>query len=80
MRIDMLQFLITLFCSFIFFISFSWFSPLTASTVPGAAEAIDFINDDVRVVVEFAIDWSMQAALAATSTHAFIVVAKKFLD
>ena len=76
----MLQFLITLFCSFIFVISFSWFSPLTASTVPGAVEAIDFINDDVRVVVEFAIDWSMQAALAATSTHAFIVVAKKFLD
>jgi hypothetical protein len=59
----------------------SLFSPsIAVSDVPGAAEAMNFINEDVRTVVEFAIDWSMRAALAATSTHAFIVLARKFLD
>ena len=59
----------------------SLFTPsIAASSIPGAAEAMNFINEDVKAVVEFGIDWGMKAALAATSTHAFIVLAKKFLD
>jgi hypothetical protein len=49
-------------------------------SVPGAAEAMNFINQDVKVVVQFAMDWGMRAALGATSIHAFIVLAKRFLD
>ncbi len=62
-------------------ITLSLFTPsIAASNIPGAAEAINFVNEDVKAVVEFGIDWGMKAALAATSTHAFIVLAKKFLD
>jgi hypothetical protein len=49
-------------------------------SVPGAAEAMNFINQDVKVVVQFAMDWGMRAALGTTSIHAFIVLAKRFLD
>jgi hypothetical protein len=49
-------------------------------TVPSAAEAMNFIKDDIKPVIEFSMDWAMKAALAATSTHAFIVLAKRFLD
>jgi hypothetical protein len=49
-------------------------------SVPGAVEAMNFINQDVRVVVEYGMDWGMRVALAATSIHAFIVLAKRFLD
>lgn len=53
---------------------------LAASPVPGAVEAMNFIKEDIKPVIQFAMDWSMQAALAATSTHAFIVLCKRFLD
>jgi len=53
---------------------------IATSNIPGAAEAMNFINEDVKAVIEFGMDWGMKAALAATSTHAFIVLAKKFLD
>ncbi len=62
--------------SFALFVS----SPLMASNIPAVLEAMNFINEDVRSVIEFGMDWGMRAALAATSTHAFIVLAKKFLD
>jgi hypothetical protein len=53
---------------------------LTApSTVSNAAQAMDLINEDIRPVIEFAMDWAMRTALAATSTHAFIVLCKRFL-
>jgi hypothetical protein len=62
-------------------LTLSLFTPsIAASNIPAAAEAINFVNEDVKAVVEFGIDWGMKAALAATSTHAFIVLAKKFLD
>lgn len=49
-------------------------------SVPGAAEAMNFINQDVKVVIQYAMDWGMRVALSATSIHAFIVLAKRFLD
>ena len=49
-------------------------------SVPGAVEAMNFINQDVKVVIQYGMDWGMRVALAATSTHAFIVLAKRFLD
>jgi len=52
----------------------------TPSTVPGAAQAMDFVKEDIKPVVQFAMDWAVQAALAATSTHAFVVVCKRFLQ
>lgn len=53
----------------------------TSSTaVPGAAQAINFVKDDIKPVVQFAMDWAVQAALAATSTHGFIVVCQRFLQ
>lgn len=62
-------------------LTLSLFTPsIAASNITGAAEAINFVNEDVKAVVEFGIDWGMKAALAATSTHAFIVLAKRFLD
>ncbi|MEG4501583.1 hypothetical protein QUB05_30715 [Microcoleus sp. F10-C6] len=48
--------------------------------VPSAADAMNFIKEDIKPVIEFSMDWAMKAALAATSTHAFIVLAKRFLD
>ena len=53
---------------------------LTApSTAASAAQAMDFIKEDIKPVIEFAMDWAMRGALAATSTHAFIVLCKRFL-
>lgn len=49
-------------------------------SVPGAVEAMNFINQDVKVVIQYAMDWGMSVALAATSVHAFVVLAKRFLD
>jgi hypothetical protein len=51
-----------------------------STTVPGAVESINFIKDDIRPVIQFAMDWGMQVALATTSTHAFVVVCKRFLQ
>ena len=48
-------------------------------SIPSAAEAMNFINHDVRVVIQYGIDWGMRVALAATSIHAFVVLAKRFL-
>jgi len=76
----MLSHLVTFPFSLTLCLALSVSSPLMASNIPGAAEAMNFINEDVKAVVEFGIDWGMKAALAATSTHAFIVLAKKFLD
>ena len=53
---------------------------IIATSPPGAAQAMDFIKEDIKPVVQFAMDWAVQAALAATSTHAFVVVCKRFLD
>jgi hypothetical protein len=41
---------------------------------------MDFVKEDIKPVVQFAMDWAVQAALAATSTHAFVVVCKRFLQ
>jgi len=43
-------------------------------------EAMNFIKEDVAAVVNFSTDWAMRAALAVTSTHAFVVVCKRFLE
>ncbi len=58
----------------------SLFISLHLITVPSAAEAMNFIKEDIKPVLEFSIDWAMKAALAATSTHAFIVLAKRFIE
>lgn len=52
---------------------------LLTTPVPGAAEAMNIIKEDVKPVVEFAMNWSVQVALGVTSTHAFIVLCKRFL-
>jgi hypothetical protein len=39
-----------------------------------------FIETDVKTVIDFSMDWAMQAGLAASSTLAFIVIAKRFVD
>lgn len=53
---------------------------IIATSPVSAAQAMDFIKEDIKPVVQFAMDWAMQAALAVTSTHAFVVVCKRFLD
>ncbi|MEG4323672.1 MULTISPECIES: hypothetical protein [unclassified Microcoleus] len=50
------------------------------STVPGAAEAMNFVKEDIKPVIQYSMDWGVKAGLAATSTHAFIVLCKRFLD
>ena len=53
---------------------------LTAPSIDGSAvQAMNFIKEDIKPVIEFAMDWAMRGALAATSTHAFIVLCKRFL-
>jgi len=52
----------------------------TSNIDESAAAAMRFIEDDVRTVIDFSMDWAMQAGMAATSTLAFIVVAKRFVD
>jgi len=52
----------------------------TSNINDSAAAAMRFIEDDVRTVVDFSMDWAMQAGMAATSTLAFIVIAKRFVD
>ena len=52
----------------------------TSSIDESAAAAMKFVETDVKTVVDFSIDWAMQAGLACTSTLAFIVIAKRFLD
>jgi uncharacterized protein YktB (UPF0637 family) len=49
-------------------------------TINGAEEAMNFIKEDIKPVIQFAMDWGVRAGLAATSTHAFIVLCKRFLD
>jgi hypothetical protein len=53
---------------------------LHSIAVPGAVEAMNFIKEDIKPVIELAIDGGIKAYLAATSTQAFIVLAKRFLD
>jgi hypothetical protein len=52
---------------------------LVTTPVPGADEAMNMVKDDVKPVIEFAMNWSVKVALGVTSTHAFIVVCKRFL-
>jgi hypothetical protein len=52
----------------------------TSSIDESAASAMKFIETDVKTVVDFSMDWAMQAGLACTSTLAFIVIAKRFID
>ena len=49
------------------------------NTAASAAQAMNSIRDDIKPVIEFAMDWAMRGAMAATSTHAFIVLCKRFL-
>ncbi len=52
----------------------------TSSIDESAAAAIKFVENDVRIVIDFSMDWGMQAGLAASSTLAFIVIDKRFVD
>jgi hypothetical protein len=52
----------------------------TSSIDESAAAAMRFVETDVKTVIDFSMDWAMQAGLACTSTLAFIVIAKRFLD
>ena len=65
------------------FISFVLSVPLllsTSSINESAATTMKFVKNDVRTVVDFSMDWAMQAGLATSSTLAFIVIAKRFVD
>lgn len=53
---------------------------LHLATVPGAAEALNFVKEDINPVIQYAMNWGIKASLAATFTHAFIVLCKRFLD
>lgn len=52
----------------------------TSNIDRSAAAAMKFIKTDVKTVIDFSRDWAMQAGLAASSTLAFIVIAKRFVD
>jgi hypothetical protein len=52
----------------------------TSSIDQSAAAAMKFVEGDVKTVINFSMDWAMQASLAASSTLAFIVIAKRFVD
>jgi hypothetical protein len=58
----------------------SIFISLPLMSIPGAAAAMNFINQDVKVVIQYGMDWGMKVGFAATSIHAVIVLAKRFLD
>lgn len=51
----------------------------STSNVPGTVEAMNFVRDDIKPVIQFAMNWAGTVALGATSTHAFIVLCKRFL-
>jgi len=52
---------------------------LLSTPVPEASEAMNLIKEDIKPVVEFSMNWSVKVALGITSTHAFIVLCKRFL-
>ena len=52
----------------------------TSSIDESAAAAMKFVETDVKTVIDYSMDWAMQAGLAASSTLAFIVIAKRFVD
>jgi pyocin large subunit-like protein len=52
----------------------------TSSTDQSAAAAMKFVEGDVKTVIDLSMDWAMQAGLATTSTLAFIIIAKRFVD
>ncbi|HEY0057282.1 MAG TPA: hypothetical protein VGB63_18175 [Pedobacter sp.] len=52
----------------------------TSSIDQSAAAAMKFVEGDVKTVINFSMYWAMQAGLAASSTLAFIVIAKRFVD
>ena len=52
----------------------------TSSLDESAAAAMKFVENDVRTVINFSMDQAMQAGLAASSTLAFIVIAKRFIE
>jgi hypothetical protein len=49
------------------------------SIADSAARAMDFVKEDIKPVVQFSMDLAMRGALAVTSTHAFVVLCKRFL-
>ncbi len=65
---------------FSFLLSFSLLLSTSNIDDSAAAAAMRFIETDVATVVDFSIDWGMQAGMAATSTLAFVVIAKRFVD
>lgn len=52
----------------------------TSSIDESAVAAIKLVENDIRSVIDFSMDWGMQAGLAASSTLTFIVIAKRFVD
>jgi hypothetical protein len=71
----------SVFASLFLSVSLRSTSLLSTSKIDNsAAAAMKFVETDVRTVIDFSMDWAMQAGLATTSTLAFIVIAKRFLD
>ncbi len=62
----------------------SFFLAVYLASVPiidaKAAETMNLIEADIKPVIQFAMDWAMQAGMAITGTHAFIVLCKRFID
>jgi hypothetical protein len=52
----------------------------TSSIDESAVAAIKLGENDIRLVIDFSMDWGMQAGLAASSTLTFIIIAKRFVD
>ena len=52
----------------------------TSSIDESAVAAIKLVENDIRLVIDFSMDWGMQAGLAASSTLTFIIIAKRFVD
>lgn len=61
-----------------FFLSFYLLA--TPSIADSAAQSMKFIEDDIKPVITYAMDWSMKAGMAITSVHAFVVLCKRFID
>lgn len=65
-------------------LSLQLLTPPSIAVVPSmadsAAQAMDFIKEDIKPVIQYSMDWAIRAAMAATSVHAFIVLCKRFID
>lgn len=58
----------------------SFYIAVSPGITGSAVEAMNFIKEDIKPVIQFSMDWAARCALAATSTHAFIVVCKRFIQ